>query len=155
MLLMDGDLRNPSIKPLLGINQESKGLGDYLSGEATNIKFYRYEETSLYVFAGDKPNPNPSPLLQHSKLKVVFKSLRPMFDYIIVDTPPCCTMGDAGILSRHADKVVYVIREDYATTRQVRDGIKSLSAADARICGFVLNMTSQHSSKGYGYGGRI
>ena len=152
VLLVDGDLRNPSIKPLLGIQQESMGLGDYLSGEVTNIKFYRYEETSLYIFAGDKAIANPSPLLQHGKLKGVFKSLRPMFDYIIVDTPPCCTMGDAAALSRHADKVVYVIREDYATARQIRAGIQDLSAADARICGFVLNMTTHHGSKGSGYG---
>lgn len=151
VLLVDGDLRHPSVKALLGLTNESAGLGECLMSDRKEIKFYRYQNTSLYVFAGDVAVKNPTPLFQHGKLRTIFQSLRPMFDYIILDTPPSCMMADATALARHVDKVVYVIREDFATKNQIREGIQALSS-EAEICGFVMNMTIRHASGSYGYG---
>jgi Mrp family chromosome partitioning ATPase len=72
-------------------------------------------------------------------------------DYVIVDTPPASMMADAAALCRHADKVVYVIREDFATKHQIRSGIQTISS-QAKLCGFVMNMTTTESSSSYGYG---
>lgn len=154
VLLVDADLRSPSVKKLLGIRQPSLGLGECLSGKTKEIKFNRYLDTNLYLFAGDQSIGKPTALLQQGKLNKIFRSLRPMFDYIIVDTPPCGVMADASVLSRHADKVVYVIREDYASAGQIRDGIQSISSGGGKICGFVMNRVSAMSSSRYGYGGK-
>lgn len=121
VLLMDGDLRNPSIKRSLGLKTASVGLGECLSNTSKEITFHRFEDTSLYLFAGEKAIANPTSLLQHNKLAGIFQTLRPMFDYIIVDTPPTCMMADASALCRHADLAVYVIREDFASHNQIRD----------------------------------
>ena len=95
VLLIDGDLRGPSDKALLGITKPSEGLGQCLSGSLDQVHFLRYEDTSLYVFAGSEPIHAPMNLLQYDKLEALMNTLRPMFDYIVLDTPPCAMMADA------------------------------------------------------------
>ena len=154
VLLVDADLRGPNIKSIMNITKPSTGLGECLMEGFDTVRFHRYENTKLFIFAGDQAIQNPTPLLQYDKLQQVIQSMRPMFDYIILDTPPCVMMADASALCSHADKVVYVVREDYASCAQIYDGVQSLSSIGADICGFVFNRsTSIHSSHyGYGYG---
>ena len=89
VLLIDGDLRGPSDKALLGLTKPSDGLGQCLSGSLGQVHFLRYEDTSLYAFAGSEPIHTPMNLLQYDKLEALMNTLRPMFDYIVLDTPPC------------------------------------------------------------------
>lgn len=156
VLLIDGDLRGPSDKALLGITKPSEGLGQCLSGSLDQVHFLRYEDTSLYVFAGSQPIQSPMNLLQYDKLEALMNTLRPMFDYIVLDTPPCAMMADALALCRHVDRVVYVIREDFAATTQIFEGVQALAGADARMAGFVFNCaaTVRGAASGYGYGYR-
>ena len=152
VLLVDADLRGPSVKSLLNMTRRSSGLGEYLSGGPDTVQFIRFENTSLFVFSGDEPIGNPTPLFQREKLAAFIQSVRPMFDYILIDTPPCSMMADAPALSSHVDKVVYVIREDYASTAQIYDGVQSISGSGAEICGFVFNRATAPHGSGYGYG---
>lgn len=152
VLLVDADLRGPSVKKLLNLRKESTGMGDYLSDKGSIFRFLRYEDTNLRVFAGDEAISNPTPLLRQDRLKSMLDSLRPKFDYIIIDTPPCSYMADAAALCPSADKVVYVIREDFASTNQIFEGVQSLSSQGADICGFVFNRSSSTRSGRYGYG---
>lgn len=151
VLLVDADLRHPSIKPLLGLTNKSAGLGEYLSNTSASLKLIRVGSTSLHVLAGDEAFDNPTALFQHDRLETIMQAFTSTFDYVILDTPPACMMADATALSRHADKVVYVIREDFATKNQIRYGIQAISS-EAKLCGFVLNRTTQHSTGSYGYG---
>ena len=154
VLLIDGDLRSPSIKALLGLSTPSEGLGEYLSEKSTKegIDCLRYGDTKLVVLAGDKAVANPAPLLRSKKLGSTLDRARNIFDYIIIDTPPC-VMADASVFSKFADKVVYVVREDFALRSQICDCIQSFGDNGVDICGFVLNCSTRHSSgKSYGYG---
>lgn len=155
VLLIDADLRSPSVKPVLGMTQPSAGLGECLAQEREDIPFLRYQDTSLSVLAGDEAMDNPMPLFRKERLHHILQSLRPQFDYIVIDTPPCVTTADAAALCIHADRVVYVIREDYAMRSQIFDGVQSLSDSGGRICGFALNGCTgfaQGARYGYGYG---
>ena len=153
VLLIDGDLRGQSVKDTLNIKKESLGLGGFLSGASDSYSFLRYENTGLYVFAGDDSVAEPLKLLKNGKLEKMFETLRNMVDYIIVDTPPSNMMADAAILSRYADKVVYVIRRDCATKAQIHDGIQTIAATGAEFAGFVFNHEQVGGNKyGYGYG---
>lgn len=153
VLLIDGDLRGPSVKDMLGITKSSAGMDAYLTDPELPMKFLRYGQSKLYVLAGDEPIPSPTALLQRQALEQFFQPLRDMFDYIIVDTPPCTTMADASAMCVHVDRVIYVIREDHAAGGQIYDGIQSLSDAGADICGFVFTQsTAGASGSGYGYG---
>lgn len=153
VLLIDADLRNPSVKPLLDMEKPSFGLGECLSQSIDEVHFLRYKDTSLFVFAGDKAFANPTSLLRRNQLYDMISSMRNLFDYIIIDTPPCTTTADAATLCGAADKVIYVIRENYALRTQIYDGVQSISNNGGQICGFVLNYctVSPHSSR-YGYG---
>lgn len=153
VLLIDGDLRGPSVKDMLQITKSSAGMDAYLTDPTQPMKFLRYGQNKLYVLAGDEPIPSPTALLQRQALHSVLTPLRDMFDYIILDTPPCTTMADASAMCVHADKVIYVIREDHAAGGQIFDGVQSLSDAGADICGFVFTQsTAGASGTGYGYG---
>lgn len=153
VLLIDADLRNPSIKELLQLQKPSKGLGEYLAEPTDSVKLLRCGKGNLFVMAGDEAIPSPTTLLQRERLHDFLQPLRTMFDYIIIDTPPCTMMADASALCVHADKVIYAIREDCASTTQIYDGVQSLSDAGADICGFVFTRSSAvSSSSGYGYG---
>lgn len=153
VLLVDGDLRGPSIKSILGITEPSQGLEEYLRAAEQMPQLLRYQDSDLYLIAGDAPVSNPNALLRRRVLKQIMLPLREAFDYIIVDTPPCEVMVDASALSALADKVVYVIREDYATVSRICSSVQSLSDSGADICGYILNRTAGHSSRyGYGYG---
>ena len=152
VLLIDGDLRGPSIKTLLQISKPSTGLDEYLVNPEAAVKFLRYGKNHLYVLAGDDAIPSPTALLQREALHSFLQPLRDMFDYIIIDTPPCTMMADAAALCVHADKVLYAIREDFASTGQIYDGVQSLSASGAELCGFVFTRSSTVSSSSYGYG---
>ncbi len=153
VLLIDGDLRNPSIKKILRITTPSLGLDEYFTNPDTPVKFLRYGSNSLYLLAGDNAVASPTAMLQSKTVQAFLQPLRDMFDYIIIDTPPCTMMADAMALGVYADQVVYTIREDYATTAQIYDGVQALSEFDASICGFVLtHSTTASSSSHYGYG---
>ena len=152
VLLIDADLRGPSIKSIFGITKNTLGLGECLKSGLKNVSLERYQKTNLYIFAGDMAHSNPLPLIKHYYLKEIMTSLRPMFDYIVIDTPPCAVMADAVSLSRYADKVAYVIRADYTTETQVIEGVQALTEGGADICGFIMNMTDEANGSSYGYG---
>ena len=153
VLLIDADLRNPSVKPLLDMDKPSTGLGECLSGSLDEVHFLRYKDTTLFVFAGDKAFANPTSLLRRNHMQELIGSMRAMFDFIIIDTPPCTTTADAATLCSTADKVVYVIRENYALRTQILEGVQSISNNGGNICGFVMNYC-KGSSNGSGYGYR-
>lgn len=153
VLLIDGDLRSQNIKTLLGLHMKSTGLLELLNQTTDEIRFIPYPNSSLFLLAGDSTCGNPTPLLNYDALQVIMDVLRPRFDYIILDTPPCAMMADAAAFARHCDKIIYVIREDYVTRSQLADAILSLSGAETEICGFVMNRASDHGHRrGYGYG---
>lgn len=155
VLLIDGDLRNPSVKKTLRVTTPSLGLDAYFSDPDAELHFLRYGKDELYLLAGDNAIASPTTLLQSQTVQEVLQPLRSLFDYIIIDTPPCTMMADAMALGAYADQVVYTIREDYATTAQIHDGVQALNEFDARICGFVLthsSTTASSSHYGYGYG---
>lgn len=152
VLLIDGDLRAQSLKSLMGISAASHGLGYHLKHRSSIPQFLQYRDTSLYLLAGDDIFRSPIPLLKHDRLSGLMNWFRTQFDYILIDTPPCAMMADATVLSRHADQVIYVIREDFASRAQILDGVQTLSGSGASICGFVMNRVTGSGNTHYGYG---
>ena len=151
VLLIDGDLRMQSLKTTLDIHEESQGLVELLKGTGQEPKFLKVENSDLLLLAGDAPVRNPVSLLKQDKLQLVMEQLRRQFDYIILDTPPCIMMADAASLCPYADRVVYVVRQDYATRGQIIDGIQTMSDAGGKLAGFVFNRAGAGIAGGYGY----
>lgn len=152
VLLIDGDLRVQGLKHALGITEASQGLAHLLSDREAEPAFLTVGDTGVQLLAGDEQIHNPTPLLRHDALRRIMEKLRPMFDYIVVDTPPSIMMADAGTIARFTDRVIFVIRQDHASQSQVVDGIQIISAAGGKLGGFVMNRSTAERSGHYGYG---
>lgn len=165
VLLLDLDLRNPSVCSVLGLKLENvTGLSDILSAQSANYRIYYNKVWNLYLIPGGEAQRNPVDLLNSPYLAEMLDQLRAAFDYVILDTPPTAMLSDASTIAAHADAAIYVVRQDFARIERIAEGMETLSQAHLPIMGIVLNgmETSAHSYGGYhryaygrygGYGG--
>lgn len=153
-LLVDCDLRNPSVAATLG-QSGKKGLSEYLRGECSldNVLF-RVGSKELYVVFGGEAMAEPEGLMGQKPMKDLMRAMRRSVDYIILDTPPCALMADAAELASFADGILLTVRQDFACRQQILEGVQLLSDSGKPILGCVLNMTApKRSSGGYSYYG--
>ena len=152
VLLIDLDLRNPSITKVLDIQDVKKGLMDVLLDKAylTEV-IVNYKETGLKVLPGREPVRTTARILNDKRIELLFETLRRAADYIIVDTPPSGLLADAAQIVRWVDAGIFVVRQDYAPAERVLDGIEMLSDTGLRLAGWVMNY-GEAGITGYGYG---
>jgi capsular exopolysaccharide synthesis family protein len=149
VLLLEGDLRRPSLAHQLGL-ENYPGLCESLESspeEATNI--YRLEELGLWVLpAGGSPR-NPLEFLQPAKVSVLVDRLTSFFDWIIIDSPPILPLADTIIWMRLADAVLLVTRPGTTAKRQLH---RSLEAVEqSKLLGAVLNGSREAVPNSYYY----
>lgn len=156
VLLLDADLRRPSIASKLGLAR-SPGLTNLLvsRGDYREVVQHCSAAPKLDVIcAGDIP-PNPSELLGSNRMAKLLEELRQNYDYILVDLPPVTVVSDAIAMSKVLDGVVVVVRNAVAEQKMLADAIRQLKMVNVHILGFVYRDT-QRVSGGYGskYGRR-
>lgn len=152
-VLIDTDLRKQDTKAAVGVNDTRPGLPEYMTD--SNIKVASMLSpvpgSNLEVICSTAAKRRP-PMNAH-KLEQLIERLRPDYDYIVLDTPPCGIISDAKFICRCADAIVYVVRHDYASRNQIVDSMQELADQKAKLTGCVLNDTPAVShSKRYGYG---
>lgn len=153
VLLIDADLRKPTLKKFFHIGEESDGLTELLTNDSPVLKPIAVPNSSLLLLAGSKVAEHPQSLLSSSKMAKIIASLREQMDYIILDTPPAGLLSDAATLSSLVDGAIYVVRQDYANRSTILDSAQMLSNMDIRFIGTVLNFTARSTTQhGYGYG---
>ncbi len=152
VLLIDADLRRPSIHKTLGMGPRA-GLSNVLTGSATLQQAIVPSEIlpSLWVLPAGTPPPNPAELLASVNMKDVLEQLREQYDHIIVDTPPTLSVTDAVIMSTRADRVVLVIRSGQTTKQALRRARDTLLQVNAHVCGVLLNAVDLNSPDYYYY----
>lgn len=150
-VLIDGDLRKPSVAEMLGM-EEQKGLAEYLKGNA-KVKEVLQKKGDLTVIQGGKVHGNISSLMDESRMEELMTFLKSEFDYVIIDTPPAYLFSDAAILAGYADCVLYVVRHDMAEIPQIEKGMESFIQED-KLLGYLINRSQKgFASYGkYGYG---
>jgi len=110
VLLIDGDLRASRLHRSFGA-AASPGLSDYLRGEADEFKIIQVgEDENLGLIAGGSEVSNPSELLHSKAMDDLLDRLSPMFDWVVLDTPPAIAVHDASILADICDGVLLVVR---------------------------------------------
>lgn len=139
VLLIDGDLRIPSIAKKLNI-ESTPGLADLLRGKGMQeSEFQSYLLSNWYVLpAGDIP-PNPSELLGSKRMGTGLSKLREVFDYIIIDLPPVNLVSDAISISEYLSGMVVIVREEYTTKKELEHCFRQLKLAGVTILGIVMN----------------
>ena len=157
ILLIDCDLRLPTDAQKLNA-QQSPGLTNLLVGMCTLDAAIQHLPNGLDMLAAGDIPPNPSELLGSPRMEQLMKELESRYEYIILDTPPVCTVADAVILSKMASGVILVVRQGVATREYVNNALEKLRVANAKVLGIVMtgavNEKTKSYSKGksYGYG---
>jgi protein-tyrosine kinase len=147
VLLIDADMRCPRLHFALGA-PKGPGLTEYLRGEARLEEIVQHggHENLCFIPAGGEVS-NPGELAASQTLKKLLQLVTPMFDWVIIDTPPVLPVSDAQVMADHADGVLLVVR---AAATHFEDAQKaSREFRNKNLLGVVLNQADE--SKKYGY----
>ncbi|MFI4869922.1 MAG: GumC family protein, partial [Steroidobacterales bacterium] len=156
-LLIDADMRRPSVDKMLGLPRDTPGLSELLIDNArlaecvigTGVK-------DLDVISTGFIPPDPLHLLSSSRMTSALKVLAHRYSRILIDGPPILPVSDAALLSKHANCVLYVVKSDATTVTQIRHGLGLLERVNAPIMGIVLTQFDVRKADkygDYGYGG--
>jgi capsular exopolysaccharide synthesis family protein len=154
VLLIDGDLRSPALHKPLGA-PSAPGLSEYLRGQASDPEIIQHgQEGNLCFIAAGSPGSDPSELLSNGMLEKLLDRLAPLFDWVILDSPPCLPVADANVLAGHCDGVLLVIRARSTPSAAADKARRELQKR--RVVGVVVNAVEKTDSYGgyYGYGGK-
>ena len=111
VLFIDGDLRKRAAS--LRWNAPTQGLADYLNGSVTELKPLFFQPDGFHtldVLSAGTLQPNPTELLDRTRLEELIGQLQPQYDFVIIDTPSSAVLADAEIIGRHADQNLFVVR---------------------------------------------
>jgi polysaccharide biosynthesis transport protein len=152
VLLIDADLRRPSIHKTLGMGPRS-GLSNVLTGSATLQQAITRSAVlpNLSILPAGTPPPNPAELLASSNMSDILEELRGQYDHIVIDTPPTLSVTDAVVLSPRADAIVLVIRSGQTTKHALRRSRDILTQVNAKVSGVLLNAVDLSSPDYYYY----
>ncbi len=152
VLLIDADLRRPSIHKTLGMGPRS-GLSNVLTGSTTLEQAITRPAIlpNLHVLPAGTPPPNPAELLASTNMRDVLIELREKYDHIVLDTPPTLSVTDAVVLSPRADAIVLVIRSGHTTKQALRRSRDILMQVNAKVSGVLLNAVDLSSPDYYYY----
>jgi len=152
-LLIDSDLRLPSLSEYLGLETSNRGLSEVLAGRSTlNDSIIKLEPSGLHLLPGGEPRSDVAELLSGPRFKDILREAREMFDYVIIDAPPLAVFTDAAVLINHADGAILVVRVNQAKYKDVDRILEQLPRE--RMMGVVVNQSDElldESSASYGY----
>lgn len=150
VLLVDADLRNPSVHKLVNLGAE-EGLSNYLSGATPLDAVLQPVDDYLSVVRSGPLPPNPVELLSSPRMHALLQQASERYDQVIIDGPPIMGLADAAILSNLADGTLLMVAAGKTRRGVLRAALKRLTGARARVLGGVLTMFD-HRRAAYGYG---
>src|ERR1700686_2105871 len=152
VLLVDADLRRPSIHKTLGMGPRS-GLSNVLTGSATLQQTITTSPIlpNLFIMPAGTPPPNPAELLASSNMGDLIVELRELYDHIVIDTPPTLSVTAAVVLSPRAAAPILVIRSAQTTKQALRRARDILTQVNAHVAGVLLNAVDLTSPDYYYY----
>lgn len=155
-LIIDADLRCARLHLPLGA-PTTPGLTDYLRGEADEMTVIQHgQEGGLCFIAGGSEVTDPSELLSNGRLKKLLDRVTPVFDWVILDSPPCLPVADATILADLCDGVLLVVRAGSTPSPTAQRACQEMHRRN--VVGVVLNAVQEsdvygsHYYQNYSYG---
>jgi protein-tyrosine kinase len=149
-LLIDADLHCPQLHVPFGA-ASCPGLSDYLRGEATEISIIQQgaKEDLFFIPAGN-PGSHPTELIGNGRLKVLLERMTPLFDWIILDSPPTLPVTDASLLARLCDGVLLIVRAAHTPHEAAQKAC--MEFREQNLVGIVLNRAEEGAAhSGYSY----
>jgi capsular exopolysaccharide synthesis family protein len=156
VLLVDGDMRRPSLSKIFGVSR-AEGLGNLLTDDrrieeaAFDSVIQSTEIPGLSILPSGPALQGSTSLLHSSRLKLLLDSVKGKYDIVLIDTPPMLQIPDARILGRLADKVVLVVRAARTTREMAQSALQRLAEDGTRATGAILNDWDPKDSGRYSY----
>ena len=156
VLIIDADLRCPRLHVPLGA-PNVPGLTDYLRGTADEFEVIQQSnQENLCLIAGGRQVKDPSELLSNGMLKKLLDRVAPVFDWVLLDSPPCLPVADSTMLADYCDGVLLVVQAGKTASEVAQKACQELQGKN--IVGVVLNAVQEshlygtYYYQGYGYG---
>ncbi len=159
VILVDGDMRSPSVHHLGGVDHNN-GLSNFLAGEddLSGLTFHMDDLDITAMSAGPIP-PNAAELLSSNRLSVLIERLLTHYDHVVIDSPPIMGLADALLIASEVEGVVYAVEAQGIGLSMVKIALKRLADANVHLLGGVLTKFQAHKANygykyeyGYGYG---
>ncbi len=155
VVLVDGDMRSPSVHHLLDLPNQA-GLSNYLAGsDDLSVLLHQNEEYGIAAMTAGPPPPNAAELLSSDRLGKLLADLSARFDHAIIDVPPVMGLADAPLIARATESTVFVVQGHGTGTSAARVAIRRLIDANANLVGILLTkfqIERAHYGAGYEYG---
>ena len=150
VLLIDGDLRLPSIAQKMDIRSTVGLSGLLMTLDVSNMEQFRTDVLeNWYVLPAGTLPPNPSELLGSPKMEKLLQLLAEQFDYIVIDLPPVGLVSDALAVSRMITGMVLVVRENFTDKKELEDCVRQLDLSNVTVLGFVWNESEESKTRKY------
>lgn len=153
VLLVEGDIRKRVFAEYFNI-KDRKGLLAVLRGDITVAEAVVHEPSlKADVLIGEKPtSTNAADVFSSPAFRQFLRDMKEEYDYIIIDTPPVLAVPDARVIAQVVDAVLYTVRWDHTTHRQVDQGLRLFEGVNVRVSGLVLSQINPRGQRSYGYG---
>ncbi len=140
VVLIEGDLRKPTLGKYFGIKRNAPGLSNLLVGRSGKESFHTFsKEKNLVIIPAGPIPPNPSELLGSGAMKSLITTLSEKFERVIIDSPPLSAVADALILSIMVDGVIIVASAGKTHREAIREAVDKFKRVGAKIMGVILN----------------
>jgi tyrosine-protein kinase Etk/Wzc len=157
VLLIDADMRKGYLHKIFGL-QPKHGLSDTLAARLTSKEVINATEVpNLDLISCGFAAPNPSELLMHDNFNKLLSDLSPLYDLVIVDTPPILAVTDATLVGRQAGTCLLVTRFGLSTVKEIEACKRRLGQNGVVIKGAIFNgvlrkaSTAAYDCAAYGY----
>jgi capsular exopolysaccharide synthesis family protein len=152
VILVDGDMRSPSVHELLEI-ANARGTSNFLAGE-DDVASMIVKVPNLGIDAmpaGPQP-PNAAELLNSARLQLLIERLLETYDHVIIDAPPVLGLADAPLIGSQVEGVIYAVEANGARSSVIRAATARLRSANVNLLGVVLTkFDARKAHFGYGY----
>ena len=147
ILLLEGDLRRPSLAKQLGLGK-LPGLSELLQGEPSPaMNIYQLEGLGFWILPAGSPPTDPLELLQSRDLSALMDQLGAWFDWIVIDSPPVLPLGDTSVWMRLADGILLVTRPGKTAKRQLQRALEAVE--QSKLLGALVNGSTEATRGNY------
>ena len=151
VVLIDSDLRNPSIHSYLG-HTRTTGLSNYLVGENDLASLVQPVRPGFDFIAAGPDVPSAAELLSSDRLSELVAKLQTQYDHVVIDSAPIIGLADAPLISRTVEAVVFVVETGAVSVRGLRAALGRLRGAGANVIGTIMTKFDEtNADYGYGY----
>ena len=154
-LIIDADLRKPTVSPMFFREHRKPGLSDVLSGQVTlDEAVIPTEIENLSVLTAGGRAPNPSELIATPRMRELVQEALSLYDRVVIDTAPILAVSDTLLIAPHVNVSCIVIRANSTSRKTAARAVRALSDIKCRPAGVVLNFLPSGSGRDYYYSGK-